>query len=242
MHSGTDDSRRNSCGKIAVADEANASAGRTNVSDEFLVPRTIKNNHDEIFHIALQTPGDVLQIVGYRRVKLNRILARRPHDDFLHVAVWSVKQASTFGSGQHRDRPGSAGSTQIRAFQWIDGDVDFGHISSVVKLGPYLLADIKHGRLVTLTLADDDGAAHRDGVHGFAHGLGGDFVAELALALAHGARRSDGGNFDHAQEFERQIAFDVFAETAGLAFGASLRAHGNLPARLDTESRAGLRL
>ena len=67
-----------------------------------------------------------------------------------------------------------------------------------------------------------------NGVHGLAHGLGGNLVGELALALAHGAGRSDGRHFDHAQKPRRQVAFNVFPETAGLAFRTSLSSHKSL--------------
>jgi len=39
---------------------------------------------------------------------------------------------------------------------------------------------------------------------------------------AHGARRFDGGVFHYAQEFQRQIALDVFPEIFGVRFGTGL--------------------
>ena len=93
-----------------------------------------------------------------------------------------------------------------------------GTSRAVGKLRANFFADIQHGRFVALTLADNDGAAHGDRVHGLAHSLGRDLIAEFALALAHGAGRSDGGDFDDAQKSRRQVAFNVFPKTAGLAF------------------------
>jgi hypothetical protein len=54
-----------------------------------------------------------------------------------------------------------------------------------------LLADIEHGRFVAFAFADDDGALHGNGVHGGAHGFGGNFVSTLAVAKAHGFGGSD---------------------------------------------------
>ena len=75
------------------------------------------------------------------------------------------------------------------------------------------------------------------------HGLGRDLVAELALALSHGAGRSDRGHFHHPQESRRQVALNVLPVSAGLAFWTSLRTHSDLSRRLMMRQlRAGLRL
>ncbi len=85
--------------------------------------------------------------------------------------------------------------------------------------------------------------AHGDGVHGVAHGLGGNLVGELALALSHGAGGSDGGDFHDAQE-SRSRSLSIFSpKRAGLAFYASLRSHSDLSRRFKMRRlRAGLRL
>ena len=123
--------------------------------------------------------------------------------------------------------PGSAGGAQVRAFQRIDRDIDFRNFRAVRELGADFLADVKHGRLVAFTLADHDGAAHRNAVHRLAHGLGGDLVAEFAFSLPHGAGRRDRCYFHHAQESRRQVAFNVLSVSAGLAFWTGLRSHGS---------------
>src|SRR6202034_1074525 len=118
-----------------------------------------------------------------------------------------------------------ASGAKIGAFERINGDIDLGHLAAVGKFGADFLADVEHGRFVALTLADDDGAAHGDGVHSLAHGLGGNLVRKFALALAHSVGRSDGRRFHYAQKARRQVAFNVFPKTASLAFRTSLRSH-----------------
>ena len=139
-------------------------------------------------------------------------------DDFFHVTVRGVQQASALRGGQHGDRSGRAGGAEVRAFERIDGDVDFRNFRAVGKVGADFLADVEHGSFVALAFADDDGAAHGDGVHGLPHRLGGHLIGELAFALAHGVGGGDGRHFDHAQKSRRQVAFNVLPENAGFAF------------------------
>ena len=153
-----------------------------------------------------------------RRIELDRVLARRSDDDLLHVAVGSVQQPALFRGRKHRDRARRTGRAQVRAFQRIDRDIDMRNFLPVGESSSDLLADIEHRRLVALALADDDGSVHGNRVHGFAHGLGRHLVAQLSVALPHGARRFDGRVLYHAQEFERQIALYVLSETFCMRF------------------------
>ena len=54
-----------------------------------------------------------------------------------------------------------------------------------------LLADVEHGRLVALALADDDGAADLRLLHGAAHRLDGGVVGAVAVATSHEPRSGD---------------------------------------------------
>ncbi len=145
--------------------------------------------------------------------------------DFVHVAVRRIEQAAALRSRQHGDRTGGSGCAKIRAFQRIDGNVDFGHLHAIGKFRADLLSDVEHGRFISLAFADHDGAAHRNRVHGLAHGLGRYLVTQLALALAHGAGRVDGRYFDDPQESRCQVALNVFPEAAGFSFRTGLRSH-----------------
>ncbi len=211
--------------KIAVADQLDAGPGLPNIGDQLLVARPVEHHHDQVVHAAMQAAGDVPQVVGDRSVQFDRVLARRPDDDLLHVAVGGMQQAAFLGRSEHGNRSGRAGGAQVGAFERIDGNIDAGNLPSVGKGAAHLLADVEHGRFVAFALADHDGAAHRDGVHGLAHGLGGDLIAQRTVSLAHGARRGDGRFFDDAQKFQRQIAFDVLAKTLGMRFRTSLGWH-----------------
>ena len=159
-----------------------------------------------------------LRLTRHGSVEFDRVFAGRPDDDLFHVAVGSVQQAAFFRGREHGDRSRRTGRAQIRSFQRIDRDVDVRNLLTIGEGAADLLSDVEHGSVVALAFADDDGAVHRDRVHGLAHGLGRDLIAQMAVALAHGARRFDGGVFHHAQELQRQIAFDVFPETFGVRF------------------------
>jgi hypothetical protein len=69
------------------------------------------------------------------------------------------------------------------------------------------LSDIQHGSFVALAFADDDGAVHLYGVHGFAHGFDRYFIGFVAIAETHGARGGDGGRFYDAKKFETELRF-----------------------------------
>ena len=141
-----------------------------------------------------------------------------------------MQQTPTFGGGQHGDGSGRTGGAQVRAFERIDGDVDFWNVPAVGKLGADFFADIEHGRFVAFALADDDGGAHGNRVHGPPHGLSGNLVAELALALSHGVCGGDCGYLHHAHKFQREITLQVFPKTSDFAFRTSLCSHGSPPA------------
>ena len=215
MHAGADDGRRDSRGKVAVADQADAgSAARMSAISFSCRGRsstiTTRSSTSRSSRLAM-----FFRLCGDGRIEIDGVFARRTDDNFVHVAVGRVQQAAALRRRQHSDRSRRARGAQIGAFQRIDRDIDLGNFGAVGKLGANFLADVEHGRFVALALADHDRAAHGDGVHGPAHGLGGHLIAELALALSHGAGRGDGGHLYHAQESRRQVALNILPENCG---------------------------
>jgi len=59
------------------------------------------------------------------------------------------------------------------------------------------LADVQHGRLVALALADHDGAIDRNGIERPPHRFHGGMVGPIRIAHAHGARRRNGCVFNN---------------------------------------------
>ena len=121
--------------------------------------------------------------------------------------------------------PGDPGA-QVGAFERVHGDIDLGDLGAVWELGSDLLTDVEHGGFVALAFTDDDGAVHGDGVHGFAHGLGGDLVGVLAVALAHHLGAGDGRVLYHAQEFQAEVGLDVLSVALGDGFGGLCLCNG----------------
>ena len=60
------------------------------------------------------------------RVEVDGAFTRRPDDNFFHVEIGRVQQAARLTCGEHDDRVWLAGGAEVRAFERIDGDYDFG--------------------------------------------------------------------------------------------------------------------
>jgi hypothetical protein len=78
---------------------------------------------------------------------------------------------------------------------------------------------------VAFAFSNDNCPPHRHRVHRLPHRLRRNLIGHLAIALTHRACGFNGCNLDHAQHFEREIAFDVFPETLGLRFRLVLCGH-----------------
>ena len=208
VHAGADDRGRNAGGKVAIADEPNSSADGANFTNELFVPRAVKNHHYQVFDVALQTLGDGFQIVSNGGVEFNSAFAGRADDDFFHVQIGSMKQAAALTGSKNGDGIGSAGGAEIGAFKGVNGDIDLGKEGFRRMSGKSdLFADVQHGGFIAFAFSDDDGAVHFHLVHGFTHGLDGDFVGFFAIAKPHGARGGNRSIFDHAQEFQTETLF-----------------------------------
>ena len=83
----------------------------------------VENHDDEIFDVAVQAPGDGLEVVGDGSVELHGALARWADHNFFHVQIGSVEQAALFAGGEHGDGIGRAGGTEIGAFKRVNGNV-----------------------------------------------------------------------------------------------------------------------
>src|ERR1035441_8876064 len=181
MHPGSDHRRGNARREIAVANQLDARARLPDLGDEFFVPRTFEHHYHQVLHAAMHPPRDIFQVNGHRSVQFHRILARGPDYDFFHIAVGSVQQPTFFRSRQHRNRSWRSGGAEVRAFQRIDREIDLWNLAAVQIRTAHLLADIKHGRVVALALADHNRAVHGDRVHRLAHGLRGRLVAQRTV-------------------------------------------------------------
>src|SRR2546429_9442178 len=69
--------RGNTSRKIAIRNQANPRTRAPYVVDQFLVPRTIQNDHGQVFDVATKTPRYVTQIFFYGRVNVDHAARRR---------------------------------------------------------------------------------------------------------------------------------------------------------------------
>src|SRR5438132_11090016 len=175
-HHGVDTSSnyrsRNARREVAIPTQPDARPGGSNVIDEFFVARAVEDDHHQVFHIAVQAPGNRAQVVRYRRIQFDRAFTRRPHDDLFHVNVRRVEQSSLLAGGQYGNGVGRSGGAEVGALERVHSDI---HRRVVVFRVVYrradLFADVQHGGCVPLPFANNDGAIHRHRIHHLAHGL-----------------------------------------------------------------------
>ena len=145
---------------VAVADEVHARSGLAELGDEVVVAVALEDDDGEVVHAAVLGLGDALEVLGRRRVDVDRVGRLGADGDLVHVQRRSGEEhRPALGDGDHRDRVRHAECREPRPLERIDRDVD---------LGPDAVADLlaveEHRRLVLLALADDDDTAHGDGV------------------------------------------------------------------------------
>ena len=124
-----------------------------------------------------------------------------------------MQQAAVFGGRQNGQGVGRPCGAQVRPFERVHGDIYLRILAAVVlsvRLTD-LFTDVKHRRLVPLTLADDDRAVDRHGVELAAHGLDGHLVGLVPVALPHRLCTGDRRLFHHSQEVERKVEIHKFA-------------------------------
>ena len=205
MNPAADHGGRDGRGQVSVADQSNPRAGGANLGDQRLVPLALEHDDDEIMDIPVEAPRDLAQVVGHRRIEIDRVLRLRPHDQLLHVDVRRVEQPTPLGRGQHGYGPRRPGGAQIRPLQRVDGDVDLRQPLLAVRAAPDALADVQHRRLVALPFSNHDTAVYRNVIEPGAHRLHGDPIGTMAIAQSHRVRAGDRRLLDDVQESVGQI-------------------------------------
>jgi hypothetical protein len=132
--------------------------------------------------------GEGPQVVARRLARATPCrLTLGPAGDLRHVGVGRVQQVALVGDREDSER--------ARAGRWRTGWCPRAGRprcrprAGLASLGPDLLADVQHRRLVALALADDDGAAGRHALERGAHRLDGGRVGRHAVAAADHAPR-----------------------------------------------------
>ena len=115
-----------------------------------------------------------------------------------------MQQAPFLRGREHGQRTGRAEGAKVRPLQRIDGNVD-GREASLDVAATHFLADVEHGRLVALTLADDDGAVDGQLFEGLPHRLRRDAVRFPPFAITHRVRRRDRRLLHYRDDPQRQF-------------------------------------
>src|SRR4029434_5047577 len=97
----------------------------SNISNKFLMPRTIQHDHGQVFNITAESTGNVLQVIFDWRVNINYTSRRRAHDNLVHVDVRRIQESTTLGRGEYRNRVVCPERAQVRALQRVNRDIHF---------------------------------------------------------------------------------------------------------------------
>ena len=155
----------------------------------------VEHDDADVAHRAPLALGDGSEQVLDRRVEGEQVGDVGSTGQLLHVDGGTRIEHRA----PRRDREGGEGiglalGRQRGALERIDGDVD-GR-----SAGADLLADVEHGRLVLLALADHHDPADGAGLERVAHGIDGGFVGEVLVTPAKPARGGDGTGLRDAGE------------------------------------------
>ena len=191
------DGRRDRGRQVPVADQFDARSGGPDVVNQAPVPVPVENDHGQGADGAVEGGRDRLQVVLHRSVQVDLPASGRTDDDLVHVDVGGVEQAAALGGGEHRHRVRSPGGAEIRPLQRVDREVDL----QIARGTPAdFLADVEHGRLVPLPLADHHPAVDRHVRQDPAHRLDGDVVRVVAVSVSHRLGRRHRGGLGNGNE------------------------------------------
>ncbi len=204
---------------VAVANEVDARPGLAELGDEVVVAIPLEDDDREVVDRDSLRLGDALEVLGRRRVDVDRVRRVRADGDLVHVQRSAREEhRPALRDGDHGDRVRHAEGGEARPLERVDGDVHLG-------AGPVadLLAVEEHRRLVLLTLSDDDDAAHRDRIEHEAHRVDRRLVGCDLVPAPDPARREGRGRLGDANELERKVPVRYLAhvERSYIRSGAS---------------------
>ncbi len=186
---------------VAVADEVDAGACLAQLCDQLVVAVALEDDDREVVDVHSLRLRDALEVLGRRRVDVDRVRASRADGDLVHVQRRAGEEhRPALGDGDDGDRVRHPEGGQARPLEGIDGDVHLGP-ASVADL----LAVVEHRRLVLLALPDDDDAAHGDGVDHQPHRVDRGLVGRVLVAPPDPAGRERRGRLGNAYELEREV-------------------------------------
>jgi hypothetical protein len=120
----------------------------------------------------------------------------RAAGDLHHVGVGCVEERTLRAEREHGQGVRLPVGREVRALQRVDGDVD--RRAALADA----FTDEEHGRLVSLTLADDDRAVDSHVIEGLAHGVHRGLVGRVLVPLAHPAAGSQCRALGHLEHLD----------------------------------------
>src|SRR3989344_1469292 len=204
VHCGVRQGRRQPSGDVTVPDELDARPACPDVPDELAVPVPVQDNNSDVVRFLVEPVRVRVDVLFPRRGEVDDACGLRADGDLVHVGVRGMEQVPLERCRENGDGVVASLGGDVGPFEGIDGDVYFRAIARAD-----LLADVEHGRLVPLALADDHPAPDGDGGKYHAHGLDGRLVSSLVVPPPHPPRGRHGRGFCGADKIQCKVAIHL---------------------------------
>ena len=194
---------------VAIGNQHDAAAERTQFGDQLVVARPVQHAGDNLVRRDALGLGNCDHIVRNAAVQVDdtRRIARSD-GHLVHVYVGRIEQAALLGNRQHRERVGTGLRRDRRAFQRIKRDVDPGAGANGAS---NFFADIEHRGFIALALPDDDGSIKIEFVERTAHRIDRRCIRRLLIAAPDQFRRGDCSGFGDTHHLQHKNAVEGFA-------------------------------
>ena len=201
--------RRNHARDIAVADQHDTAAYRTQLRNQLFVARAVEDAGNDLVRRDPFGGGERVNIFGGRFGEVNNpFRIAGPDRNLVHISVGGVEQVAALCCGQHCQRIGTSLRRDRRALKRVERDVD---LRSGTWCRADLLADEQHRGLVALAFTDNDCAIHVERVERVAHCFDSCGVSRFLVAPPDQRRSRNRRLFGDAHHFEDKYAVEDIA-------------------------------
>ncbi len=160
----------------------------------------VENRDAQVFDINPFGFGKRFKIRSRTEIEVDDTATDRTAGDLVHVGIGAAQNLATFGQRDAREGVRSAGGANQRAFERVEGDIDFRS-----RAGADNLARVEHLGGVAIALAHYDFALKGDRVERITHRLGSDTIGGALVAFADKTGGSQGSRFGRSNHFLREV-------------------------------------